>query len=307
MTTKAEQQIERLVNHFGGHEEWELAARQIDTWGRSQLSNHLMEALSTTYEGVLAMYQMMTSSDQIEQSFIANFEAEIHEQYRHMGSKLRNTVRTQDNIVGATTSFERLEAKDAHVECVLQDYYAGDWVDRLDELKTNTKDRRLVARAVAYALGRKTDEIIVNQLANSYRSAGWPDERLTRYKIQIAFEMLDKTDVDPIGQRFAVVGWEQWSDLFNIDEFANADYINEEQLPWKGTQAKKWLGTIWIPHSGLPKINGVRHCFWYYNTAIGHGIGSDVKTDITWYGDHAAHFVNSMMSQGACLIDGSGS
>ena len=29
-------------------------------------------------------------------------------------------------------------------------------------------------------------------------------------------------------------------------------------------------------------------------------------TDITWHGDRAAHFVNNMMSQGACLIDGEG-
>ncbi|MGB7949879.1 MAG: hypothetical protein WCH75_19520, partial [Candidatus Binatia bacterium] len=51
---EAEQQTERLVNHFGGHEKWGLTARQIDTWARSQLPSHVMEALSTTYEGVLA-------------------------------------------------------------------------------------------------------------------------------------------------------------------------------------------------------------------------------------------------------------
>jgi hypothetical protein len=28
-----------------------------------------------------------------------------------------------------------------------------------------------------------------------------------------------------------------------------------------------------------------------------------VKTDITWQGMYAAHFINNMMSQGACLID----
>ena len=32
----------------------------------------------------------------------------------------------------------------------------------------------------------------------------------------------------------------------------------------------------------------------------------DIKTDITWHGDYAAHFVNNMMSQGACLIDPKG-
>jgi len=60
---EAEQQTERLVNHFGGAEKWGLTARQIDTWARSQLPSHVMEALSTTYEGVLAMHQMMTNAE----------------------------------------------------------------------------------------------------------------------------------------------------------------------------------------------------------------------------------------------------
>lgn len=262
-------------------------------------------------------------STQVEQSFIANFEAEVHVQYQQMGSKLRNTVRTKDSVVGATTTFQKVgkgiaSTKARHglvpvmnvdhtpIECVLQDYYAGDWVDRLDELKTNINEQQIVAKAGAYALGRKTDEMVINQLATSTNFAGSDTDELTKLKVLTAFEMLGEADVPDDGQRFAVVGWKQWSDLLNIDEFANADYVGDEQLPWKGTQAKRWLGTLWIPHSGLPKIGSVRYCFWYHKTAIGHGIGSEVKTDITWHGDHAAHFVNNMMSQGACLVDGSG-
>ena len=45
---------------------------------------------------------------------------------------------------------------------------------------------------------------------------------------------------------------------------------------------------------------------WYHKTAVGHAAGADVKTDITWHGDRAAHFVNNMMSQGAALIDTTG-
>ena len=60
---EAEQQTERLVNHFGGQEKWNVTARQIDTWARSQLPNQVMEALASTYEGVLAMHQMMTNAE----------------------------------------------------------------------------------------------------------------------------------------------------------------------------------------------------------------------------------------------------
>ncbi len=251
----------------------------------------------------------MPDSVNIERSFVKNFEAEVHLQYQQMGSKLRNTVRTKDSIAGHETTFNPVgngERGFSTIPCLLNDTYAGDWVDRLDELKTNINEQQVVAKAGAYALGRKTDHLIITQLATSTNVAGTAADGLTKAKVLSAFEMLGEVDVPDDGQRFAVVGWKQWSELLNIEEFANADYVGEDDLPWKGTQAKKWLGALWLPHSGLPKSGNVRKCFWYHKTAIGHAIGAEVKTDITWHGDRAAHFVNNMMSQGACLIDGSG-
>ena len=40
--------------------------------------------------------------------------------------------------------------------------------------------------------------------------------------------------------------------------------------------------------------------------AVGHAVAADVETDITWHGDRAAHFVNSMMSQGSGPVDEAG-
>ena len=114
-------------------------------------------------------------------------------------------------------------------------------------------------------------------------------------------------DVPDDGERYAIIGWKQWSDLLGIQEFANADYVGEDELPWRGTQAKKWLGALWMPHSGLTKDgSNVRFCYWYHKTAIGHAVGKDVKSDVTWHGDRAAFFINNMMSQGACVIDHTG-
>jgi hypothetical protein len=262
-------------------------------------------------------------STSIDLAFIKNFEAEVHIQYQQMGSKLRNTIRLKDSVIGSTTTFQKVgkgtaSTKARHgmvpvmnvdhtpIDCVLLDYYAGDWVDRLDELKVNINEQQVVARAGAYALGRKTDELVIAQLATSGQFAGGNTDGLTKQKILTAFEILGNAEVPDDGQRFAVVGWKQWSELLNIQEFANAEYIGDGELPWKGSQAKRWLGTLWLPHSGLPKAGNVRSCFWYHKTAVGHAVGAEVKTDITWHGDRAAHFVNNMMSQGACLIDTTG-
>jgi len=263
-------------------------------------------------------------STDIDQSFIKHFRADVHLQYQQMGSKLRNTVRSKDNIVGSSTTFQKVgkgtaSTKARHgkvpvmnvdhtpVECSLADYYAGDWVDSLDEIKTNINERTVVSRAGAYALGRKTDELIITQLDSSTNYAGSGTDGLTKTKVLTAFELLGEADVPDDGERYAAIGWKQWSDLLNIEEFANADYVGDGELPWRGTQAKRWLGTLWMPHSGLTKDgSNVRFCYWYHKTAVGHAIGKDVKSDITWHGDRAAHFVNHMMSQGAALIDASG-
>ena len=262
-------------------------------------------------------------STDIVDAFTKHYQAEVHTQYQQMGSKLRNTVRRKNNIVGSSTTFQKVgkgtaSTKARHgkvpvmnvdhtpIECSLQDYYAGDWVDSLDELKTNINERLVVAKAGAYALGRKTDDLVVTQLDSSTNYAGAGTDGLTKAKVLTAFEMLGEADVPDDGDRFAIVGWKQWSDLLGIQEFANADYIGDDQLPWKGTQAKRWLGTLWIPHSGLTLTTSVRYCYWYHKTAVGHAVGSDVKSDITWHGDRAAHFINNSMSQGASLIDSSG-
>ena len=264
-------------------------------------------------------------STEVSKSFIKNFEADVHLAYQQMGSKLRNAVRYKGNIVGATTVFQKVgkgiaSGKARHglvpvmsidhtpVECELLDYYAGDWVDALDELKMSIDERRVVASAGAYALGRKTDELIIDALnkAPEENDVGDYSQVLNKDTILQAFAKLNSNDVPDDGQRFGIVGPLQWNALLNIDEFSNSDYAGDNLPFLKGTESRKWLGINWIMHTGLPLEGTERDCFIFHKTAVGHASGQDVKSDITWHGDHAAHFVNNMMSQGACLIDGTG-
>ena len=97
-------------------------------------------------------------STTIDQAFIKQFEREVHEAYQRQGSKLRNTVRTISNVNGGTAVFQKVgvgtaSTKSTHglvpvmnldhsnIEVTLSDYYAGDWIDRLDELKVNIDER----------------------------------------------------------------------------------------------------------------------------------------------------------------------
>src|SRR5690606_18713373 len=120
-------------------------------------------------------------------------------------------------------------------------------------LKIQHNERQVIAAAGANALGRKTDELIINALNTaSAHTVVEANTGLTLGKVLEAFEIFGENDVPDDGQRFAVVGWKQWSELLQIEEFVNADYIGPNALPYSSiTQAKQWLGTLWMPHSGL--------------------------------------------------------
>lgn len=260
----------------------------------------------------------------IDQVFVKQFEADVHLAYQQMGTKLRSTVRSKSGVVGATTTFQKVgrgtaSTKSRHgivpvmnlnhepVECALQDYYAGDWVDALDELKTNVDERRVVASAGAYALGRKTDELIIGAMSNATESVGsyTAGAGLSKSLILSALEILNTNDVPDDGRRFAVVGVHQWNELLSMDEFVSADYVGDTPLA-NGAEARKWLGITWVLHNGLPCTGTNRDCFIYHSSAIGHACGQEVKTDISWHGERAAHFISNSMSQGAVMIDASG-
>ena len=258
----------------------------------------------------------------IDNVFVKHFEADVHLAYQQTGTKLRSTVRSKSGVVGTSTTFQKVgrgtaSTKSRHgivpvmnlnhepVECLLMDYYAGDWVDSLDELKTNIDERRVVASAGAYALGRKTDELIIAAMQGATANVGDYTSGLTKDLVLSALEILNTNDVPDDGRRFAVVGVHQWNELLSMDEFVSADYVSDTPL-LNGFEARKWLGITWVLHNGLPISENNRDCFIYHASSIGHACGQEVKTDISWHGERAAHFISNSMSQGAVLIDGDG-
>ncbi len=259
----------------------------------------------------------------IDQAFVKQFEADVHLAYQQIGTKLRATVRSKNGVVGASTTFQKVgkgiaSSKSRHglvpvmnldhepVECLLNDFYAGDWVDALDELKTNVDERRVVASAGAYALGRKTDELIINAMNSATAFVGDYSTGLSKDLILSAIAKLNQNDVPDDGQRFAVVGVNQWNQLLSMDEFVSSEYVGNQYPLLSGSESKKWMGIIWVLHNALPINGDERDCFIYHRSAIGHACGQDVKSDISWHGERAAHFVSNSMSQGAIMVDGSG-
>lgn len=60
---QAEREVERLTARFGGEERWREVSRQLLAWAGKNLPAAAVEGLSTTYEGVMALYKMMSGTE----------------------------------------------------------------------------------------------------------------------------------------------------------------------------------------------------------------------------------------------------
>lgn len=61
---QADREIERLVDEFGGVEKWQEIARQLNEYGAKTLPRGAFEGLACSYDGVMALYNMMKSGIQ---------------------------------------------------------------------------------------------------------------------------------------------------------------------------------------------------------------------------------------------------
>lgn len=60
---EAERQLEKLVLHFGGRDKFNEVSRQISGWAKQNVNPEVYDALGSTAEGVIALYNMMSSSE----------------------------------------------------------------------------------------------------------------------------------------------------------------------------------------------------------------------------------------------------
>lgn len=271
-------------------------------------------------------------SDTIDVSFIKQFESEVHLAYQRRGSKFRGLVRNSSPLNGESTYFQKIAAgtagtKSRHgdvpimnlvhsrVECPVADYYAGEYIDRLDLLKVNIDERGAVSSSISAAMARKTDNLILTALsagantdltnattaAARYNPSGTPT---VTYALGIMTELLERDIGVEDGMTYHAVSPAAWSDLMLNPQFANQDYVPGDRLWFAGVQAKAWLGMTWFPFSALPIVSGTeRECMVWHKRAVGFAVNADVSLDVTWHGEKQAWLAVGSMSQGAIVID----
>lgn len=278
-------------------------------------------------------------STSITTAFITAYEARVQHVFQREGSHLQNTIRSRSGVIGSTASFNKIGTGVATTKArhgtitpmnqthtapsvTLADFYAGDWVDKLDEAKTNIDERNAIARGGAMALGRKVDSQITAILTTTTQSTiDWTEgsQAGLRNSLLEMAEALFAGDVANDGENYGVLTSKAWALVSTAQEFTRADWVGMPSVLADGPPIRKFKeygGIKWQMFTGLTnKGTSTAEVFCYSKMALAYASAAaagniagnqSVSADITWHGDRAAHFVNHLMSGGAVMIDDPG-
>lgn len=264
----------------------------------------------------------------IDLSFVKQYDTDLFLAYQQMGSKFRDLVRVKTGVRGSTVDFQKYGKGTASSKtrngditpmnpdhtvktATITDWYAGEYVDKFDQLKQNIDEKKAVLATGAAALGRKTDGLIITaanattNIVDNSTSIFTMDGLLAGIEGALGSDVLDEQ-----GMISVALGTKQWLKFLNLPELKNSDFGANGNLQKNVTAHRQFLGINFF-HTNLLNKTGsgstaVTDCLMFDKRALGWAEAEGISTDVTWQGTKASWFVNSMMSGGAVLIDEAG-
>jgi hypothetical protein len=265
-----------------------LARRMGDPWEIVFLNHHF--------------WRFIVAGPTISEAFITKFNRDVHLEYQQRMSKFRGLVRTDADVQAEKVRFQKLgtmtvtskarngdipiqNPEHSWVDCPLIDRYGAVLIDKLDLTKLNTEVRSGYVFNMSSAFARETDDQIIAAMAvGQTQSISDYSTGFTRNIALLSRELLDDAEVDDDGRVYCAVTPRQWSHLMTIPEFADADFVGMDNLPWKQMSSsgmKMWNRTWFFKSTRLPGVKTANcDCYMWHWRSIGHAIGSEV--DITW-------------------------
>lgn len=267
------------------------------------------------------------ASPTISNAFITKWNADLKRDYARTMSYFRGTVRTDGEVIGNTVRFQKLgtismttksrngeipvqNPAHSYVDCSISDYYARTVIDKLDLTKMNIEVRGNYLQNAVEAANRKVDELIIGAMdSGATGTEGNYSGAFTRNLVLQINEQLDSNDVPRDGRRFCAVTPWQWAHLMTVSEFANADYIGNDRMPWlaNGMTMRNWADLNWFVHTGLTGRGTAQvKCYAWHMDSVGHGIGEEIQSQMQWNNAMFGWDQATALAMGSTVIDTNG-
>ncbi len=264
-------------------------------------------------------------------AFVAEFSSDVKHAYQSKGSFLQGAVRTRMDVTGSTYRFHKLgkgvatvripqsdvtplNITNSNVTATLEDWNAPEYTDIFDIEKMSYDERTELAFTVGAALGRRSDQLILDALdlgANSTQvieNFGGTATGLTVAKIRRAKKLMDAAGV-PKEDRFFLHDATGLEQLLGSTQVTSADFNSIRALV--SGELDTYLGMKFIgfedrTEGGIVTTSNVTKNFAFHKAAIGLAVGLDMRTEMNYIPEKTSWLINGLYSAGSVAIDDEG-
>lgn len=267
----------------------------------------------------------------LDQVFITQFEADVHQVFQSEGFQLKPSVRYKSGVVGETVQFPVMGVGLANqkpfqsdvtpmnvnytpVTVNLQDWVAPEYTDIFAQQKINWDDRMELVRCSGMAIGRRCDQMIIDALensgtANTIANGGTGFEYEAKFLAGFALLRANAATRDV----YCAISATAERQLLSEAQLTQNFYIDRKPLGTNtdGFQLMTIMGVTFIvipdnAEGGLPLSGNIRSCYMWSKDAVGIGVGIDKRTEINYIPEKTSWLVNSLFSANAVAIDATG-
>ena len=268
----------------------------------------------------------------ISNAFVTLFDTEVKQAYQ-ADAVLRNTVRLRTGVTASTHKFPKIGSGVAQVRVpqtdvlplnvtysqatvTLTDYIAAEYSDIFNQAKVNFDERQELVQVVAKAIGRRSDQMIIDALSGSgtsltvANSIGGATTNMNMAKLREAQRLMNANNI-PMEDRFIVMHASQLSNLLSETQVTSSDFNSVKALV-QG-EINTFMGFTFNvigdrAEGGLAGGgSGVdRTVYAYHKMAVGMAEAMAVRSEINYIPEKTSWLVASMFSAGAIAIDAGG-
>jgi hypothetical protein len=258
-------------------------------------------------------------SSNVDQAFITKFKSELTHAFQTEGSRLRDCVWVDSNVVGNKLRFPVLSAStatknrarhtilsgdpDAHSykEADIQNYEDWKFIDNLDRFKTNIDLRKGYAMALGKSMGRAVDLEITTALNASNTSAG--SAAALDKALLVKIGKLANENNWPTGKWTWVITPAVYEKLMTVTEVLSRDFGSGTAFVNGKAGTVMNFSFVVLPALADIKVSATEHkTFAFHQEAVGLGFASDINSRIDYSAAHASDIVYASGAFGAVSI-----
>ncbi len=273
------------------------------------------------------------SGTSISNSFVTMFSDDVKQAYQQLTSKLVDSVRVVRNVTGSTYKFHKLSkggsiknkarfedlvamsdtsksltspgaytggtAQNSVVTATLNNFHSAEYIDDLDQFKTNIDLRSTFAQSIAGALARAVDQEIINAFDSStptnIKTTAQGANGLNKAALLEVHQALNALDV-PTNDRVLLISPAALTDLLTDTTLVAAADGQLSNIALATGYIPSIFGFRIVVSNLLTADSVVRKCYAFQKESIGLALAQDITTRIDYVPQKASTIVLGTMS-----------